>query len=270
MKFKYLIMSFFIIIILIISIALLPVVLVGQAYAVDFRYITLPLLLFMFILLVCTSIFFFFNYRLFWLLEREDWPALAYYLENKIYTKGRFSDRNVRLLASSYLVISDYQSVINLESKTQAVKPSLVIKNLLIFGAARVLSGEYAETALFFRKNIEKCKGYNRQWVQWYYGFSLLLAGEFALAETEFSTLAVSSNDALITGLCAYFLNYPLGNMSLNAEKCLEMSNKGKERVLKALKKAGNWKIEVEKSAEDIHIAIIRRYIEEAGSWLFK
>ncbi|WP_461245886.1 hypothetical protein [Treponema sp. R6D11] len=270
MKFKYLIIAFSVLIIIIVLItALLPLLFSGHGSAVTFRYITLPLLLFMAILLICMSIFFFFNYRLFSLLEREDWPALAYYLEKKIYVKHRYSNRNVRLLASSYLVISDFPSVLKLESKAVLAKPSVIGKNILIFGSARVLSGGYKEAATFFNSYIGKCKKKDKQWVLWFYGFSQLLGSDFKQAESEFSSLAVSSDNVLITGLSAYFLQTSIEKHSLTPQKCHETAENGRERVKNAINNADNWKNEAEKMGAEIHIAIIKKYIDEAGKWLF-
>ena len=215
------------------------------------------------------SIFFFFNYRLLSLLEREDWPALAYYLEQKVYTKRRYSARNVRLLASSYLVISDYLSVLKLEGKALLEKPSVIEKNALIFGSARVLSGNHEEAAAFFKLYMNKCRGSEKDWMRWFYGFSLLLGGDFAHAEPEFANMAFSSGSALITGLSAYFLCNTLEKHSANPEECHQKAEKGKERVVKALINLDGWKKEVDKTGTDIHIAIIRKYVESAGTWLF-
>jgi len=215
------------------------------------------------------SIFFFLNYRLLSLLEREDWPALAYYLEQKIYVKGRYNLRYIRLLASSYLVISDYLSVLKLESKAQLVKPSLITKNVLIFGAARVLNSNPAEAVVFFKTHMEKCNPKDKQWVQWFYGFSLLLAGAFDEVEPVFSLLSVSSSDALITGLSAYFLTSSLEKRSKTPEKCTQLAENGKKRVVKTIKNLSGWKKEIEKFGSDIHIAIVKKYIDETGTWLF-
>ena len=270
MKFKHLIIVFSILIIIIILItALLPLILSGHGNAVIFRNVTLPLILFMAVLLICMSIFFFFNYRLFSLLEREDWPALAYYLERKVYVNGRYSDRYVKLLASSYLVISDFPSVLKLEGKTALAKPSLINKNVLIFGAARVLGGGHREAISFFKTYLEKCNKKDRQWVHWFYAFSHLLSGEFNQAEPEFSSLAVSSDNVLITGLSSYFLHNSIEKHSLTPQKCRETAENGRERVKKAIVIAGNWKNEAEKVGAEIHIAIIKKYIDEAGKWLF-
>jgi len=280
LKFKYLIIAFSIIIFIIILVtAFLPLafassVSISKPETIsNFRFVTIPLLIFMVLLLSGMGIFFFFNYRLLSLLEREDWPALAYYLEQKIYTKGKYSSRYVRLLASSYLVITDYQSVIKLEGKTLLARPASVINNFLVFGSARVLSGDHAEAAAFFKMLLTKSKGKlkpkEEQWARWYYGFSLLLKGVFKEAEPEFASLAASSSDALVTGLSSYFLNTSIAKNSDDKAACLASSEKGKERVIQALKDVKGWKKEVAKNGSDIHIAIIRKYVEETGQWIF-
>lgn len=272
MKFKHLIIAFCVLIIFIAAITILvPLMVSGSQAPVTFNlhYFTIPLLSFMALFLICISIYFIINYRLLSLLEKEDWPALAYYLENQIYEKSRYTFRNVRLLASSYIVISDFKSVLKLESKAQLVKPSVVGKNTLIFGSARILDGNHKEAAVFFKSNQDKCGKKDAEWVRWFSGFSQLLAGSFAAAEEEFSSMAVSSKDALITGLSAYFLSFNLEKKSAAAEKCRHIHETGKDRVIKALKNAAGWKKESDKAGNEIYIAIIKKYIIETGSWIF-
>ena len=271
MKFKYLIIAFSIIIIIVILvIAFMPALIAEPSIAQNFRYISLPLMIFMVLILAGMSLFFFLNYRLLSLLEREDWPALAYYLEQKVYVKGIYSSRYVRILASSYLVISDYQSVLKLESKAHIAKPSVIAGNVLIFGSARILSGKHEDAAVFFKTHFDKCRKSDKLWVRWYYGFSLLLAGDFRSAEAEFSSLCVSSNDTLITGLSSYFLRYSIEKKSLDAEKCRHTSVSGKERLVKLIKNAAGWKKAADKVQNEVHIAIIRKYLDETVKWLFE
>jgi len=270
LKFKYLIIVFSVIIVIIVLItSLLPLIISGHGSAVTFKYITLPLIIFMAVLLICMSIFFFINYRLFSLLEREDWPALAYYLEQKIYVKGKYSDRYVRLLASSYMVISDFSAVLKLENKVLTAKPSLISKNVLIFGAAKVLNNDHHEAVLFFKNYLGKCGKNDKQWVHWFYGFSQLLNGNFRQAEPEFSSLSVTSDSILITGLSAYFLQNTIEKHSSDSKKCHEAAENGRERVKNALNDIENWQKEKEKMRAEIHIAIINKYINEAGKWIF-
>ena len=242
----------------------------GLESTLDFRYISLPLLILMFLLLAGIGLYFIINYRLLSLLEREDWPALAYYLEQKIIVKNRYNDRDVRLLASSYLVISDYPSVQKLENRALLAKPSVVDNNVLIFGAARVLSGNHKDAVAFFKMRLDKCPEKDRQWIRWFLGFSYLLSGEFTLAEPELSSLAVSCDDAVITALSAYFLDSSLAKNSPRPDECRAAAETGRSRIVKVINNAAKWKKEVDKTGAEIHTAIIRKYIDEAGKWLFK
>jgi hypothetical protein len=272
LKFKYLIIAFSILIVLFLLItALLPMFAPDMVYAANLRYMTSPLLIFISVILVCFGIFFLINYRLFLLLEREDWPALAYYLEQKIFVKNKYNSRYVKLLASSYMVISDYPSIIKLENKAFLAKKSVVEKNVLIFGAARVISGDYNGAAAFFETHLEKSKLRKEdiEWVNWFYGFSWLLCSDFDKAERKFMSMAVSSGDPIIAGISAYFLANNLAGKSLRKPDCLAVAETGRKRVTGALKKLKRWKKEVNKTEADIHVAIIRKYINEAGMWLF-
>jgi hypothetical protein len=210
------------------------------------------------------------NYRLLSLIEKEDWPALSYYLENKIYTKGRYSTKKVRLLASSYLVILDYASVLKLENKVMQVKPSVIDKNILIFGAVRILDGNLKEAVNFFREHLEKGKRKERNWVRIFYGFSLLLCGAFNRAEQEFCSLAISSKKTLISGLSVYFLGAYILKYSKKPDECKIIVENGRFRIIKKYKSINRWEKENEKIGTDIHDAIIKKYINEAGKWFFQ
>ena len=270
MKFKYLIIAFIIIIsIVILAMVAMPAFMTGTEAAISFQYVTLPLLVIMGLLLVFMTIFFLLNYRLLSLLEREDWPALSYYLEQIVYVKGRYNARRVKLLASSYLVITDYASVLKLESKAMLAKPSVVEKNALIFGSARVLSGDSRGAASFFHTYMNKGSKYERQWMHWFYGFCQLIGGEFNSSEKEFMSISVSSSDAIITGLSSYFLQGSLAKYSLRPEECRSIADNGRRRVVSALKNIDSWKKEADRLGTDMHIAIVRKYIDEAGQWLY-
>ena len=278
LKFKYLaIISGIIIIFFLLILVLLPAITLGPTVAASFRSATWPMFILLILIMAGVTVFFLFNYRLLSLLEREDWPALAYYLEQKIYGKGRYSSRKVRLLATSYLVMTDYPGVLRLESKVSIAKPLIVEKNILIFGAARILSGNHSEAAAFFNTHLQRDSGHHKkgkikeeQWLRWFYGFTQMLCGAFTQAEQEFSSLAISSPDALITGLSSYFLFNTLAKHSLKPAECRAVAGNGRERVKNVLINNEGWKKETEKTKNEVHTTIIMKYINEAGEWLFK
>jgi hypothetical protein len=228
-----------------------------------------PLIVMLVLALVFLNVFFLSRRRLYRLLEREDWPALADYLESVVIRRGRYASRLVRLLANTYLVMSDSAAVTNLETRVAAARPALLEANALVFGAARILGGDPAGAAQFFAARLEKARGGDREWIRWYGGFSRLLDRRFEEAAEEFKALAVSSSDALITGLSSYFLGSTLRKNTDNGEECRRIAGEGADRVRKIIRNPGEWAKEVSKIETGVHAALLRRYIDEAETWLF-
>jgi hypothetical protein len=228
-----------------------------------------PLFLVFIFALAGLNIFYFNRRRLYYLLEREDWPALQEYLEQRVLSRGNYSPQLVQLLANTYLVLSDSGAVMALENKTALAKPALIETNALVFGAARILGGDTAGAVDFFSLRLEKGKAKDLQWVRWYYGFSLLLNRQFEKTAVEFKALAAESSDALITGLSAYFLADTIRKYAENPNECQEKAREGRERVHQSLKTIADWNREAAKIETEVHAAILKKYISQAGAWLF-
>jgi hypothetical protein len=272
LKFKSIFIIFNILIIFfLVIIGLLPFIILGQGFAGGFWRSAWPLGAVLLLALIALDIFYFANRKLFRLLEREDWPALADYLESRVIRKGRYSPRLVRLLANTYVVMSDPVSVMNLENKLSLAKPRLVERNALIFGAAHILGGDPAGAVKFFSARIEKglVKGQDALWVRWYYGFSLLQSRQFDKAAAEFRVLAFESADARVAGLSAYFLSANIMKNSSDPLDNKQASEEGRRRVRETVKNLREWEAETAKIETEVHAAILRNYLGEAGAWLF-
>jgi len=271
LKFKYIIIGFNILIIFfLLVIALTPIAVLGMDSASKFWASGWPLALILLASLIGLNVFFLFNRRLFLLLEREDWPALVDYLERQVYERSRYSFRLVRLLANSYVIMSDSAGVLRLEKKVGQAKPALLDSNALVFGAAHILGGSPAGAAAFFNARLEKGSPREPQWVRMFYGFSLLLSRAFDKAETEFRALSLTSDDAIITGLSAWFLSETLEKFSANPKDCRAVAEQGRLRLRKRLKKPADWRKEVAKIETGIHAAVFKKYIEQSEPWLFQ
>ena len=271
MKFKFIFALFSIMLLLLLaSFVFLPYYIFGISLSFSFWRMNWPLFLIWVILFLAFNYFYFTNRTLFMLLEKEDWPALVRYLEERVIQKGRYSSRLVRLLANSYLVLSDSESVTKLENKAGIVKPALLDGNALVFGAARILGRDFSGAVRFFEARQEKAKTGQKEWLRWYYGFALLLDRQLEKAVEEFSLLAKFSGDGVITALSSYFLSENLSFVLPEKEdEFQEISREGRERVLKTLPKIDSWKREVLRLSTDIHVAIISKYMEETGQWLY-
>jgi hypothetical protein len=226
--------------------------------------------LFILAALVAFNIFYFINRRFFHLLEKEDWPALVRYLEDRIFKKGHYTPRLVRLLANTYLILSDSSSVLNLENKIAIAKPALVDANTLIFGTARILGKDIGGAVTFFFSRLNSTKIESVDWVRWYYGFSLLLDRQFSAAGDQFKTLAVGSKDGIITGLSAFFLGENLSKAV--PQRNLEFTAAaidGRNRLKKTFSTVDSWNREVKKILNEVYTVVLSKYINETAVWLF-
>jgi hypothetical protein len=240
-----------------------PMMVLGTSgMTADFWRVLWPTGLIAVLALAGMNVYFFKNLRLFSLLKKDDWPALADYLEKRIYRDGKYSSRDVRLLAHSYIVTGDFDAAARLEKNVAAAKPALLDEFALMFGVARVLGGNKPATVEFFKERLEKGNVSEGEWVRWYYGFSLSLAGSSGQAQTVFGDLAATAKDVIVTGLSAYFLSEVLGNSPAAKE--------GAGRVRRETGSLAQWGKRTAKVTTEVHGAIIRKHIAEAGEWIFK
>ena len=253
-----------------IALVMLPIFIMNPLFLGDFWQSNWLFVLFLLLILIAFNIFYFNNKKLFLLLEKEDWPALVRHLEYKVIKKGNYSPRLVRLLANSYLVLSDSEAVMNLENNTAIAKPDLVHANVLVFGTARILGKDISGAVRFFAAHKEKAKGELSEWVRWYYGFALLLDRQFEKAADEFSVLACLSKDGVLAGLSSYFLNGAITRaLPEKGPDLRNVSSHGSERVLKALPQLKDWDRESARLATEVHAAVLSKYMKETGQWLY-
>ena len=248
----------------------LPVFFLGSSYSLSYWRTNWPLLFIWVCLFSGFIVFYFTNKQLFLLLEKEDWPALVIYLEDRVIKKGRYSSRLVRLLASSYLILSDTAAVISLENKTAIARPALVNANALLFGTAYILGKDVAGAVRFFQTRKYTVKKKQRDWVCWYLGFSFLLDYKFQDAINEFSVLAGKSKDPVVTALSSFFLSETMARVLPGEEEELKkISQEGRERVSLVMPKLENWQKRISALSREIHVVIISKYIDGTGRWLY-
>jgi hypothetical protein len=227
--------------------------------------------------LIVLDIYYFSNRKLFHHLEREDWPALAEYLETRLPRRFPYPPYLVRLYVNTCLVLSDSGAVMDLENKLALVKPALVERNALLFGTARVLGKDYAGALRFFAAHDRPCKkrgfpgffsrsGARQEWLTWYHGFSLLLDRRFGEAAEKFRLLAAEATDPLTAGLAAWFL---ADNLSPVVEGSREAALAARDRIRSSLARRKDWDGETERTRTEIYAAILRIYIDKAGDWIY-
>ena len=252
----------------------MPLLILGKDLALGFwrsGWFLAPLI---FLALGLIDIYFALNYKIYTLLEKEDWPALIQELENKVLQKNRYSSRLVRLLINSYLVLSDVNSVTELEKRLSITKSSLINENALSFGAARILSKDYQGAVEFLASKYtreSRNKGSDAEWLRWYYGFSLLLSRRFDEAADVFILLAREGRDGIPAGLSAYFLSENLAAfLPLRSKNLLEEATAAKERVTKTLRGRNDWDRELKRLETEVYAVALQTYTGKAADYLYK
>ena len=272
MKFQSVFIIFNILLVLFLAILCLsPALFLGSQLIPVFWRSNWYLILILVLVLAGFDWFYFMNRRLYNLLEKEDWPALVNYLEDRVLRQGKYSPRLVRLLANTYLVLSDSPAVMSLENKAAMASSSLVDNNALVFGTARILGKDISGAIHFFETRLNSVKPALREWVRWYYGFTLLLDRQYEKASQEFSHLASSCKDGVISGLSAYFLGSVIKKSMPDHDSFLDSAAmEGRERVIKFFPNKKTWAKETVRINAEIHTAVLSKYMEEAGQWLYK
>ncbi|MDR2808162.1 MAG: hypothetical protein LBB43_04045 [Spirochaetaceae bacterium] len=279
MKLKFIFIVFHFMLIAIVASAIIAMFFIaGKESALDYWYINLPILMVIALFVAALDIFYALHYRMISLLEREDWPALIEYLEQKIGLKGRYSRTQVQLLINTYLVLSDTDSVINLENKLSKEKPELIEESALTFGSARILNRNITGAVRFFSercasgeaKTPAKKKTWEHEWIQWFYGFSLLLDRQFPQAEEQFNIVLKDSHDPLVLGLAAFFMVDVLATAIPEHSSTLRLdAAAARNHIKKAVPTVSNWNKLLAKYQKYIHVVILTRYVHETASWIY-
>jgi hypothetical protein len=248
----------------------MPFFLLGPGYSLEFWKSNWYLALIFLAVMAALNVFFLLNWKVFVLVEREDWPGLSAHLVDLIFNKKRYTGRHVALLVNAYLLQSDVEGLARLEAELSAHKPALLRKNALLFGVTRLLRNKPAEAEAFLLPYLEARDVDNREWLRFDYAFSLVLQRRFSQASPTLEE-GLRAKDAVLALLSAYLL----GSLVFAAAGTPE--EKARLDALAASCKTSlrkrfppqRWTKEVERAKAEIHIVILSKLIDDAGTWLF-
>jgi hypothetical protein len=225
------------------------------------------------------DVFFARNFRLIVLLEREDWHALARYLERRVMEQGRFKVYLVELLAKTWLMLSNFEGLRALENRVAQARPLLLEKRALLFGVLRILGGDYAGAERFFAAHPAPDRAEGKAggqlpaggaWLRWYRAFTLILTERREEGAALFAPLARFSRDALVAGLSAWFLEgYCAPALPEQRAELSAAALRGRERVLSMTGGRGSWERAAARQQGEVHVTILAKYLAEAADWIY-
>ena len=263
MKFKFIFILFNLVIVAsFLAIYFMPLIMVDWDHAKVFwsRNWGLPALFLAILSLINT--YFILNWRMFTLLEAEDWPALIVHIERRIYAKKMIISQQVKILTNAYLVRSDLEAIRKLEDFLRAHKAKVLPKFALSFGIPYLLQNDAEEMKRYF-SGFADMKGRDGSWMRWNYAFALILQGDSQGAEATLVLLCSEKTEPVLTLLTIYLLH------SLKPEAENSSLVEEKRGGLRKKYTREQWKREIERSKDSVQVVILQKLVEEATGWLY-
>ncbi len=243
---------------------LTPLFLVGGDWFSLFWARNWPIAVVFVVTLGAIDTYFLLNWRLFTGLEKEDWAAVASFLEERILTKGRITSARVRLLLNTYLVTSNTDAILALEALLAEKRPGLVGRFSLPFGIPHLLAKEPKDSEAWFRAMLERPRLEARDWVRWNLSFCLLQAQKRDEAQKELAGLVDSVSDPVLLLLSLYLLE-----AITRADRTLQERVASRREELKRTQTPATIQNAIQKSGANIQVVVLARLLRDATEGLF-
>jgi len=248
----------------------MPFLLLGGEYSLPFWARNWPLFLFFIAVLAGFNVFFVLNWRLFTLLESEDWDALGTLLGERVFGGKHYDRRTVRLLVNTSLLRGDMAVVEKLEATLREAKPAALRRDAVLFGAARLLKNDVGASVRFLDEFADGKGVENPAWITFYHSFALVLARRAPEAVPRLEG-SLRSTDSVLSVLSAYILGTLCASAVEPAEReRLTAAAEARRAELAGRFGAVRWAREVERAKSEIHIVILSKILDEASTWLLK
>lgn len=208
--------------------------------------------------------YFIFNWRLFTLLEREDWPNLIEYLEQQTLGGGRVSKQKMRILINAYVVTSQPDRTRKLEAYLREHKPSVIPQFALQLGIPYLLQNDPAAMEAFYgeMKDAPNCS--DALWVRWNYAFALMLQQKLDEAKSMLVSIARETSNPVLKLLSLYLLDA----FTSTDEEVRRMVHNGTEE-LRAKYPGEKWQAQLDRSRDSLQVLVLSKLIRDASEWAF-
>jgi len=265
-KFKTIFIIFNIVLILSFSIIFLaPLVMLGREYLGYFAARSWIVAVFFLATLTAVNTYFLSRWKLFSLLEKENWAELALFLEKRIYGRRRVRSGEVKMLINAYLIGSDLDKLTRLEEALARDKPGLIRKFALHFGLPHLLKNDPAAVEAYFRPFADDAAVPQRGWMRWNVAFSLLLQQRVVEAREELKALSGESSDPLLHLLTLYLWDSCTGEDEAGAQTIRE----SQRRLIRRFPNLETWNRKVVMRSGNVEALILSQVVRDASNWLF-
>lgn len=265
MKFKLIFLLFNVLILISFGIVVfMPFIMLGAEYSSTFWSSSWYLPALFLLIIIAIDSYFLLNWKLFTLLEAENWSGLLNYLENKVLQQHSLRSTNVRSLIHSYFVTGNISKIEPLEQLLREKRPSLLKKYALEIGMPKVLNKDHEDMVRFFDE-FRKQNVPNQAWIRFLHAFGLLMEKEHSEGREELLDLSHSVKEPILKILLIYTLD-PFRSMD---NEVLERVDAVKEELKAKFGKA-DFEKEIEKSKSNIAVVVMNPLINDAIKWMYE
>ena len=239
----------------------MPLAVLGWEYTTEFWadnwYLPVVFVLIMGIL----NAYFIRNWRLFSLLEREEWGGIIGYVQERL-ENGHVRSQEVRMAINAALISSRLQVLGKIEELLRAKKPAAMSSFALSLGIPYLLNNDAPGAESYFREFLE-IRGDDRPWIVWCYGFSLLLQRRLDEAKIQF--LSLTDEKAPILNLLSAYM---LETCAFQDDEAKKQQDAMVARLRSRYTRSEFTKL-AQKARTAVHIVVLGKVLDEAIEWLF-
>ncbi len=208
--------------------------------------------------------YFGYNWRVFNLLEQEDWAGLVSLLERGAYERKRLTRQRARILVNAYVVTGRMDRISDLEAHIRREKPRLLPGLSIELGVPHLLSNDGQRMVEYFGDLKDRPGAAEPAWLRWAYAFGLMLESRHEEARAQLSAVLEESRDPLVRALTAHMLE-PFG------DRDEAIGRKVSETRAALREKYTREKLdrEMERQRPNLQVLFLSSRIEEARDWVF-
>ncbi len=266
MKFKTLFFLFNLVILVSFAfIFFMPLPVLGWEYALSFWVSNWPIAVLFLAVLAALDSYFIANWRLFGLLEREDWPGLRTLLEGELARKGVLGVQKTRIFLNACLIGQNPGRINELRETYLAKKVRFLPKVALSLGLPLVLEGKAEAIESFFVPLLDvKATGPDGPWIRWCVAFARLLRQDTAGAKDLLKAGLSDLRQPLLQLLSLYLLD----NLRHGSAEVAELVDGQKARLAARLTPK-EWSVHLDGLKEKVILVLfMEKLIGEARQWL--
>jgi len=266
MKFKTLFVLFNIIILVSFAfIFLMPLPILGWEYALSFWGQNWAIAVLFLVILAGLDGYFVVNWRLFHLLEREDWNGLRALLEAQLTRNGLLGVQKSRIFINACLIGQNPGRISELRDSYVAKKSKSLPKLALSLGLPLVLEGKAEAIESFFTPYLnDRRTGSDGPWIRWSVAFARLLGQNTAGAKPLLEAGLKDVKQPLLQLLSLYLLE----NLKSRDPEVLALLDQQKPLLASRLT-AKEWTAHIDGLKERVILVLfMEKLIGEARQWL--